>query len=94
LNAKDRFLKSASAKPFGDMSGSQVFRDALDYATLELTERLRREDDANLAAFAHAKMTGALMFRDILEKLAVPEELAKTVKPHTLNYGSKEHPVR
>ncbi len=71
-----------------------MFRDALDYATLELTERLRREDDANLAAFAHAKMTGALMFRDILEKLAIPEELPQKREQHTLNYGSKEHPVR
>ena len=76
------------------MAASQVFRVAMDHALLEMHEQMRREDDAALAAFAHAKMTGALMFAEILEKLAVVEMPAQVSKPHTLNYGSKEHPVR
>ena len=83
MNSKDRFLKMPEAKLFADMVGSEACKKALDYAMLEMQERMQFDD-----------LKGALAFRRTLENLIMPEEPPKQDKSPTINYDAYNRPQR
>jgi hypothetical protein len=91
MTPKERFLKLPVSKTFADISASEPFQTAMDYALLEM----QREKDSFVAPEAqHFMMMGALELRRILESLSTPYEAPKQVRTPTLNHDAYNRPTR
>ena len=88
MKAKQRFMKMPEAKAFPDIVLGDACQTALDYALLELQERLQLVPDG------HAHLKGALLFREILQEIAIPDEEPKALKTPTLNHDAYNRPTR
>lgn len=91
MTPKERFLKLPAAKTFADISASEPFQTAMDYALLEM----QRSKDTFIAPEAHHfMMMGALELRRVLESLSTPHEEQKPLRPPTLNHDAYNRPTR
>jgi hypothetical protein len=91
MTPKERFLKLPAAKTFADMSASEPFQTAMDYALLEMQSS--RAGSIEPAA-EHFMQRGAVEFRRILESLATPYVEQKQVRTPTLNHDAYNRPTR
>lgn len=81
---KQRFQKTEHAKAFYDLSASQPFLVALDYAMLQLVHE-QASNDMNNAAISGFRTDGAQRFVKVLLDLAtVPTERKKASMPQNL----------
>lgn len=80
LSPKIRFMANAAAvKAHRAMAQSEAFEAAIQAALLEYQNILCNAKDANMAAAAHFKSTGALEFANLFKTLAEsPRAAAKT----------------
>jgi hypothetical protein len=93
LNAKKSFLKMGTAKAFADVIHSPAVQTAMDYALLEMQERLHVSDEVKFALI-YAELHGARLFREILENLSIPDEDFKVPRTPTLNHDAYDKPTR
>lgn len=89
MNAKKSFLKMPAAKVFADIIHNPAVQTALDYAILEMGERLHFAEGDRFPQFL-----GAMSLRDILENLAIPDEDLKAPRTPTLNHDAYDKPAR
>ena len=88
MTPKEQFLKGPHAKSFADTSGQEAFREAVNYAFLQITQQLKVGLDS------YSYIEGAKAFKAALENIAIPEEPEPlTVKP-SLNYDAYNSPAR
>ncbi len=88
MTPKEQFLKGPHAKAFADTSGTEAFREASNYAFLEVAERLK----PGLDSFSYIE--GAKAFKVALESIAIPEEPEKPQAKPSLDYDAYNSPAR
>jgi hypothetical protein len=91
MTPKERFLKLPAAKTFADISASEPFQTAMDYALLEMQHRGATPIDPSAQ---HFMMVGAIELRRLLESLSTPYEEPKPLRPPTLNHDAYNRPTR
>ena len=88
MTPKEQFLKGPHAKSFADTSGSEAFREACNYAFLQITQQLKPGLDS------YSYIEGAKAFKAVLETIAIPEEPDKPQAKPSLNYDAYNSPAR
>jgi len=88
MTPKEQFLKGPYAKAFAETSGLEAFREACNYAFLEVAGRL----NVGLDSFSYVE--GAKAFKAALENIAIPEEPDKPQAKPSLNYDAYNSPAR
>jgi len=91
MTPKERFLKLPAAKTFADISASEPFQTAMDYALLEMQTHHHPELDPSAQFYA---MKGAMELRRVLESLSIPHESPKPLRTPTLNHDAYNRPTR
>jgi hypothetical protein len=91
MTPKERFLKLPVSKTFADISASEPFQTAMDYALLEMQVS---QDAYSDPAAKHFMALGALELRRILESLTTPYEAPKQIRTPTLNHDAYNRPTR
>jgi len=92
MTHKEHFLKGPHAKAFADIAGSEVFREACNYAMLEMVDKICVSREENLSTESVIK--GARGFLAILNLIAIPEEPDKPADKPSLNYNAYNSPDR
>lgn len=85
-NPKITFLKSAWCKEMDQITSTDAFHIACDYALLILEDDMPLRASPNESADCHQQMVGARRVLDILKTLPEPKQAVR--EPHTpsLNY--------
>lgn len=83
---KDSFISSPHKKDWDQITGTDAFHFACDYALLVMEDGFPMRAAPNDAADAHQQMIGARKVLDILKTLPEPVSKSKPFNPPTLNY--------
>lgn len=86
MTPKEQFLETAHAEAHRKLVQTDAFREALNYAMLELTAR-QNFGQAELAVTA-AKISGAQDFCAILKNLGTVAEVPHGTQPPSLNHDA------
>lgn len=92
MTPKEQFLETPHAEPHRKLVQTYAFREALNYAMLELTSRQNFAQSE--LAVTGAKISGAQDFCAILKNLATLPEVPQGTKPKGLNYDAYERTNR
>lgn len=96
MTPKEQFLETSHAKTHREIVATEHFREALNYAMLEM-QRVQCETDPEepfAAAKQASRMSGAAQFRSILEKLATMPAVPQGTPAPSLNYDAYDRPKR
>lgn len=91
MTPKQRFLLTSLAEPHQKLARSEQFAATLDFAMLEMLDRMPRsalEPQSPLAAANYHRLEGAKTYRDLLETLADPK-LKPEPPRETIDYRTK-----
>lgn len=97
MTPKEQFLETPHAAEHRKTVQTEAFRQALNYAMLEMQRRQHIEDPAEpfAAAKQASRLAGAYQFRTVLESLAtVLEEVPRGTQPPSIDYNAYDRPSR
>ncbi len=78
-----------AAKVVSDLIHNPSLQTALDYTMLEMQEGLQFAEGEKFA-----QLHGAMVFRKVLENIAIPDEDFKVPRTPTLNHDAYDKPTR
>lgn len=84
MTAREQFLLTPHAEPHRKLVQTDSFREALNYAMLQLLE----------GDFTEDQIRGAKEFRSILNNLATKDEVPRGTQPPTIRHDAYDRPTR
>lgn len=93
MSPKEQFLLTPHAQKFREMVGTEAFREAMNYALLQIQEDLSLRPRIP-SGYEFAQMNGALRLRDMLMFLPAPLQTEKPIERTGLNHDAYDRPAR
>lgn len=84
MTPKEQFLLTPHAEPHAKLVQTEPFREALNYALLQVVE----------TATTAEQIQGAKLFRNVLTNLATKDEVPRGTQPPSLYHDAYDRPTK